>query len=141
MLNPRKTNIALDANALDRTGGQRDALVERFRSLLTSRTLNVVMAHGVRVEVQRPRTPADLQDAMLPQTFNLLSGLNTEQQEARRRVAVILQGNAQSGKHAADASHVSEAAETQCAYFITEDARILRKRDELSGVFPHLSKS
>ena len=36
MLNPRKTNIALDANALDRNGSERDAFVERFTALVAS---------------------------------------------------------------------------------------------------------
>ena len=31
MLNPRKTNVALDANALDRNGSERDALVDLQR--------------------------------------------------------------------------------------------------------------
>ena len=77
---------------------------------------------------------------MLPRIFNLRPGLNTAEQEARRRVAIILQGSARPRKHARHASHVSEAAETGCGYFITEDARILRKRYELSVCFPHLSK-
>ena len=73
---------------------------------------------------------------MLPQIFNLRPGLTAAQQEERRRVAVVLQGNAKPGKHAADASHISEAAETGCAYFITEDVRILDKRAELGRVLP-----
>ena len=48
----------------------------------------------------------------------------------------MLQGNARPDKHAADASHLSEAAETGCAYFITHDMRILDKRDELRSVLP-----
>ena len=39
-------------------------------------------------------------------------------------------------KDAADASHLSEAAETGCAYFITEDRRILGKRRELAVILP-----
>lgn len=73
---------------------------------------------------------------MLPQIFNLRPGLNTGQQAERRRVAAILQGNAKSGAHAADASHLSEASETGCGYFITHDKRILEKRDELRSILP-----
>ena len=136
MLNPRKTNIALDANALDRNGSERDAFVERFTALVVSGTLTVVVPGGVRSEIQHPHTPSDVQDAVLPQIFNWRPGLNAAQQEERRRVAVILQSNAKLERHAADASHVSEAAETGCAYFITEDARILGKRAELGRALP-----
>jgi hypothetical protein len=54
----------------------------------------------------------------------------------RRRVGTIMRGNAEPGKHAADASHLLEAAETGCCYFITEDARILKKRAELATALP-----
>ena len=136
MLNPRKTNVAIDANALDHKGGERDALVDRFNAAVKSRTVTVVVAAGVRDEVQHPRTPSDAKDAVLPQVFNLRPRLNGAQQEQRRQVAIILQGNAKPGIHAADASHISEAAETGCAYFITEDKRILGKRTELRPVLP-----
>ncbi len=73
---------------------------------------------------------------MLPQIFNLRSGLNSLQRASRARVLAILQGNARAGKHAADASHVSEASETGCGYFITHDKHILDKRDELHAILP-----
>jgi hypothetical protein len=98
--------------------------------------VRVVVSSGVRGEVQRPRTPTDVKKAVLPQPFNLRSGLNAAQQAGRRRVAIILQGNAKPEKHAADASHISEAVETGCAYFITEDNRIIDKRVELAPAIP-----
>jgi hypothetical protein len=57
MLNPRKINVAIDAHALDHKGGERDALVDRFNALVASGTVTVVVAAGVRGEVQHPRTP------------------------------------------------------------------------------------
>jgi hypothetical protein len=116
-LNPTICNIGLDANALDRDGSPRDRLVERFCNLSAAGELTVVVAGGVRGEVQNPRTPGNVQADVLPQIFNLRPGLNPLQRAERRRVAAILQGNARPGQHAADASHLSEAAETGCGYF------------------------
>lgn len=96
----------------------------------------MVIAAGVRTEVQNSNTPESVQQAILPQIFNMRPGLNRAQQDSRFKVRLILQGNAARGKHAADASHLSEAAETGCAYFITNDKRILRKRGELESVLP-----
>lgn len=135
-LDPRICNIGLDANALDRDGTARDCLVRRFCTLSAARKLTVVVAAGVRREVENPRTPSPVRDAVLPQIFNLRPGLNTSQLSDRRRVRAILEGNARPGKHAADASHLSEAAETGCGYFITQDQRILNKRRELARVLP-----
>jgi len=47
-----------------------------------------------------------------------------------------LRGNALEGKHDADASHLCEAAETGCSYFITHDKRIQNKRGELQAALP-----
>ncbi len=135
-LNPRICNIALDANALDLDGGSRDTLVARFRELVAAKMLKVVVPGGVRGEVQNPNTPANVQADILPQIFNLRAGLNTSQQTRRSQVAAILRGNAQPGKHADDASHLSEAADTGCGYFITHDRRILDKRIDLAHVLP-----
>ncbi len=136
MLDRRICNIGHDANALDHDGSPRDALVDRFRTLTSAGRLTLVVAGGVRDEVQHPNTPADVKDAVLPRIFNLRPGLNASQRDDRRRVAAVLQGNAQPGKHAADASHLSEAAESGCAYFITHDKRILAKREELRRELP-----
>lgn len=135
-LDPRICNIGCDANALDLDGSAKDRLVPRFRELSSAGTLTVVVAGGVRSEVQHPKTPGNVKDAVLPQLFNLQPELTAPQQGERRRVQAILQGNALPGKHAADASHLSEAAETGCAYFITHDKRILDKRSELRDVLP-----
>src|SRR6516165_6205424 len=120
-LDPRRVNVAIDANALDLDGTPRDRLVERFKQLMVDGTIRVVTPGGVRSEVQHPHTPGTVQAAVLPQIFNLRPGLNTAQQAARTRVAAALQGNARPGKHAADASHISEADETGCGYFITHE--------------------
>lgn len=136
MLDPRRCNISPDANALDRDGSPRDALVERFQVHAMAGTLTVVYAGGVRKEAQHPHTPANVQDAVLPRIFNLQPELIATQHQSRRRVGAVLQGNARPSTHTADASHLSEAAETGCGYFITHDKRILAKRDELRHVLP-----
>jgi hypothetical protein len=117
-LDPKICNIGLDANALDQDGTQRDQLTDRFRVLASDGTLRVVLAGGVRTEAQHPRTPADVKDALLPQIFNLRPGLVSSQRIDRARVLAIMQGSAHAGKHAADASHISEAAETRCGYTV-----------------------
>ena len=135
-LDPRICNIALDANALDQSGTPRDDLVEAFRQLSSDGTLNVVMAGGARDEVLHPNTPSDVQAIILPKVYNFQPGLSSAQQARRASVGAILQGKARPGKHAADASHICEAAETGCGFFITHDKRVLDKRVELESLLP-----
>jgi hypothetical protein len=135
-IDPRISNIALDSNALDHDGTARDQLVGRFKQMCGAHELTVVVAGGVRGEVQHPNTPAGVKAAVLPQIFNLRPGLTKGQQDARRRVAAILQGHAKPGAPAADASPLSEAAETGCTYFITHDKRMIDKREAFVAELP-----
>jgi hypothetical protein len=134
-LDPRICNIAIDANALDRDGSGKDRLVDRFQALSDDDRFVVVVAGGVRDEVMNPRTPASVRKAVAEKVYNLRQEGGVDQ-ELRRKVRAILRGNAQPGQHDADASHLCEAAEAGCGYFITEDQRILCKRTELAPILP-----
>jgi hypothetical protein len=135
-LDPRICNIGHDANALDRDGTDRDRLVTRFCLLSKSGILKVVVAGRVRDEIQHSQTPGEVKAVALPQIFNLRPSLIASQQAERRNVLKVLQGNARPEKHAADSSHLSEAVETGCGYFITHDKRFLKKRSQLYAVLP-----
>jgi hypothetical protein len=57
-LDPRICNVSIDANALDRDGGSRDALVDRLLVLYEAGTINLILPKGVRLEISNPNTPA-----------------------------------------------------------------------------------
>lgn len=125
----------VDANALDRDGTARDALVDRFLALVRAGEVELIVAGGVRAEVSHPRTPRAVQDAILPIPSRPRPPAPTHDQKlARIRVRAVLRGDTGSDKHDADAAHLSEAAEAGCAVFITEDKRMLRRRWDLRGV-------
>jgi len=113
-----------------------DHLVQRLLDLGDKGAIRLVIAGGVRDEVHHPKTPRNVKAVFEPQIFNLRPRLNVSQDELRKKVRDIMQGNALTGKHDADASHLCEAAETGCGYFITHDNRILDKRGDLSAALP-----
>lgn len=128
----------IDANALDRTGGPRDVLVERFAAEARDGRFTVLLATGVRDELDRPETPRAVRDVALAYPAAPRRTPTHEQKLDRIRVRAILRGDAGSAKHEADAAHLSDAAEAGCAWFLTHDKRILRRRDELRRVMPGL---
>jgi predicted nucleic acid-binding protein len=134
-LDPRRVNVTIDANALDKDGAGRDALVDRLLALREADKIRFVIPAGVREEVQHPRTPQGVKDAVLPEIFTIPTGLNSQEQDFRRRVAAALQGNAAPGKHAADAYHLAEAAKYG-GYFITHDERVLKRSGGLRDLLP-----
>lgn len=131
--------IGLDANALDEAGPEQKALVDRFKFLVASGRIRVIVGTGVRSEALNPRTPGPVRDTLLSPAIDVRLGLDQAQQITRIRVRAILRGDAPPGKHDADALNVCEASEAGCAYFITHDKRILRKRDDLRSALPTLT--
>ena len=134
-LDPRMCPVAIDANALARDGGERDALVDRLLALSKSGTVRLLVPKGVRAEIQNPNTPADVKQATLPQIFTIDVELNSDEQRRKRTIAAELQGNAKRGKHQADSDHLFEAAKYG-GFFITEDDRILKRAGRLHEVLP-----
>ena len=133
-LDPRICNVSIDANALDRDGGSRDALVDRLLALYEAGTINLILPKGVRLEMSNPNTPAHVQGAA-PRIFTIGVGLNADEQRRKRVIEAELQGKAKPGKHAADADHLFEAAK-YTGYFITHDERILKRSGGLREVLP-----
>ncbi len=132
-LDPRRCNVAIDANALNRDGSAHDTSVDRLLNLWSDGTIKLITPKGVRLEALDPRAPAHLQAAVTPMIFAYRVGLNSEEQQRRRMIEQELQGNAQPGKHTADADHLFEA-EKYCAYFITHDRRILDKAGKMRNL-------
>ncbi|HEX4768708.1 MAG TPA: hypothetical protein VH414_20770 [Lichenihabitans sp.] len=125
--------VALDANALDRKTTARGKLVDRFEQLVASGAVEVYIGPGVQAEVAHPATPGTILRGLPRTEPRPFRPLAAAEHLARIRVRAMVQGNARPGKHARDASHLSEAAEAGCRYFITYDGRILGKRDDLEG--------
>src|SRR5260370_12712969 len=135
-LDPRKCNVTVDNNALDRNGTASDLLIERLLELQRSRKVNIVVPQGVRREAQHPNTPADVREEISSKIFAIPTELTGQELQERRRVELVLQGNAKPGKHISDARHLFEAGKYGGGYFVTNDQRILDKRIDLADVLP-----
>jgi hypothetical protein len=129
MLNPRVGNIALDANALD-YDGVRDQQIDRLLQLSSEEKLSLVIPSSVKKEVINPKTPARVQELFGDQIFTVDVGRTPREQQVLKAVQDLMRGNAQPGKHAADGEHIFEA-QKYCRFFVTNDARILNKREAL----------
>ena len=134
--------VAIDANTFDRDGPTRDALIERFLAAAAAGRLRVFVPTGVAAEMRHPQAPervrraadAAMAEAVPPRPPSV--PLTARQHIDRIRVRAVMRGDGRPGKHDADASHLSEAAEAGCSHFITRDSKVLRKRDLLSGALP-----
>lgn len=137
-LDPRFGNVIIDANALDADGRDRTN-VDRLPRLKDEGAICVIAPWGVRAETQNPNSPADVTRDNGLQIFSIQTGRTSEEQVMQAKIRAVLQGNAQPGKHDADAEHVFEAQKYGGRYFITHDVRInQKKRKELERLIPDL---
>jgi hypothetical protein len=97
--------------------------------------LKVVLAGGVRAEVLHPRTPGRVKAAIRRLIFNLRPGLISSQQAAQPSPSdpARKRSRREAGRGCVT---ISEAAEIGCGYFITNEKRILKKREALYAVLP-----
>lgn len=133
-LDPRVVNTVLDSNALELANSNQ---VARLLELKAEGKLSLIVPKGVRLETAHPNTPTDIRHIMSAQIFTLDVERSADEERDLATIKAILQGNAVSGKHAADAEHLFEASKYGAGYFITHDARMLRqKRAALDVVLP-----
>ena len=130
--------VALDANALQPSGTDRDELVGRFRDLMRAGAVKVVMLESVGRELDDARTPAEARPETPAGAGIARRAPTAAQQIARIRVRAIMRGNALNDRHDADAAHLCEAAEAGCRIFLTHDKRFSRKRHDLEAALPGL---
>ncbi|WP_237478006.1 hypothetical protein [Lichenibacterium dinghuense] len=129
--------VALDANTLDPDGSPRDALVERLFALAAAGRLRLFVPAGVLAEMRDPGAPRAVRAAALALPAPPRPAAPTARQHIDRiRVRAIMRGDGRPGKHDADASHLSEAAEAGCDAFLTRDGKVLRRRDVLRQALP-----
>ena len=135
--------VAVDANALERIGAGRDAAADAFRAAAGAGRLQVFVPPGVAAELRDPRAPEAARAAAEriagPEGFAPAAAgrpLTARQHIDRIRVRAVMRGDGRPGKHDADAAHLSDAAEAGCSAFVTQDGKILRKRDILRGALP-----
>ena len=128
--------VALDANIFDRPRPEQAFLLERLRTLVSSGHIELFWPSGIIAEMLHPHAPEEIRAAARDVVARRPFPLSARQQIDRIKVRAILRGDGRAGKHDADASHLSEAAEAGCLTFVTWDSKILRKRDTLRAALP-----
>lgn len=134
-LDPRFCNITYDSNALDSNDDQQHADVERILELAETSEIILVTPKSVLSEIEHPNTPRQTRRAAMNQIFTTHVGRTRQEHELEEKIRTVVRGNAKSGKHDADVSHLSEAAKYG-GYFITNDKRLIKKREDLRNVLP-----
>lgn len=126
-LNPYICNILVDSCAFDPDDESESRASE---ALFKNERLNIVIAHSNMKEIEHPNTPAWVKQKALSRIYTEETSLTPQEIDTKRKIHAILTGNGKPEKMAKDAEHVFESHKYG-GYFITNDHRILAKREEI----------
>jgi hypothetical protein len=130
-LDPRRGNNFIDANALDLTGGPEDPAVKEIMRLHDEGKFTLDVPHSVKSEIGHRNTPALVKREAAHMIYTIPVQLTGPEQMRLDKVRALIQGNARPGQHDKDAFHLFESAKYGGRFFITNDARLLKKADEI----------
>jgi predicted nucleic acid-binding protein len=130
MVDPRYGNNFIDANVLDRTGGPEDAAVDSILRLRGESAFTLLLPHSVKAEIAHPKTPAEVKRKAAQLIYSMPVQLTAPELATHQKIRDLIRGNAKPGQHDKDAFHLVESAKYG-RYFITNDARLLKKADEI----------
>ncbi len=138
MDDPRKVLIAIDANVFDVKDEDYARHLERFEQLIAAHRVRLLVTESVWREVSDPNTPAAIFEKYKGLAKVNASPLTDEQILSREATYRVLTGRGQKYRHSNDAHIVSDAAEADARYLLTEDQRLLNKEAELRVIYPKL---
>ncbi len=132
--NPRYAAIRVDAHFFDDSIDAKErAAADVLISLAEENVLSIAVPYSVRKELDHPNTPLNTRQCASRLPFTYDTGLGRADRLALAKQ--IMRGNALSGRHDADASHVYDAVVWQAGYFVTCDTRVHKKAAELAAAF------
>jgi len=129
-IDPYICNILVDSCAFD-PDDENEA--KASEALFNNERLNIVIAHSNMKEIEHPNTPAWVKQKALSRIYTLETNLTPQELAKKREIHAILTGNGKPEKMAKDAEHVFENHKYG-GYFVTNDYRILKKREEISSI-------
>lgn len=134
---PRYHGTMIDAHLLDDIADDRaDQRAARDKMVSIPITeMQIMLPHSVKAEIEHPNTPALVRDRASAFIYSFDTKIASA--DTLRQARAIMRGNAASDKHDRDAEHCCDAA-IWGSFFVTLDARIIRKRDEMLVLFPGL---
>jgi len=129
-IDPMITNNFLDSCAFDPKYAPEDAAAIEIFDLYRKEKILLQIAHSTQKEIEHPNTPAWVKAEAHNLIFTIDIPLTPNEVRILREIETILAGDGQVKNIAQDARHVFEA-QKYGSYFITTDAKILKRADAL----------
>ena len=129
--NPKTGITTLDSCAFNASDSAEAAAAQQILQLGKNLTAIIFSLHSVREEIAHPNTPQAVKDDDAGMFISTIKTELTDSEQARKdKIDRIIRGKSEPETHAADITNIFEASK-RGAYFVTVDARLLKKAAEL----------
>ena len=92
-----------------------------------------MIAHSNMKEIEHPKTPVWVKQEALSRIHTIETNLTPQELAIKQKIHAILSGNGKPERMIKDAEHVFESHKYG-GYFVTNDNRIVKKREEISKI-------
>jgi len=133
-IDPRYFNTFVDVPVLHRKRNDEDAIVEELLKNGFDRRVMLHLTYSVKDEIAHPNTPAEVKARAATLIYSVPVQLTPNEKARHEKVRQLIRGNAESGKHDADAFHLVESSKNGAGYFLTSDKRLLKKNEEIADL-------
>ncbi len=132
-IDPTRRNIFIDSCVLDTDMETEKNATRQLLYLFDKEKIYLQLAHSTKKEISHPNTPAIKKLLASQMVYSLKTQMTQNQQREKLLIYEILTGNSKKEKMKMDAENVFEASK-YCAFFVTPDTRIIKKRLKLQEV-------
>ncbi len=125
-LHPKYAQSFIDSCAFD--PGDTEEFASRR---ILENSPQIIVAHSVQKELEHPNTPSDVKSLADKQIYTIKTSNTPDLIILKKKIRILVQGNARLGKHDGDASHLFNLYKFGGGYFITTDERLLSLSERL----------
>ena len=129
-IDPRLTNILVDSCAFDPKYSPEDKASEALFELSQDSKIILIVAHSNQKEIEHPNTPSWVKTEAQSIIHTIATGPTDSEVKIKAKILGVLAGDGKPENMRQDAEHVYEASKYG-SYFVTTDARILKREKEL----------
>ena len=132
-LDTRYFKCMIDANYLDLVAAKDPSALK-----INASGVHLELAFSVKRELESPGTPSEVKSIVSNYIYSMEVNLTRPEAQQLEMITKLLKGDANPGKHDADALHLFEAGKYGCRFFITKDRRMLKRVNYIKNLL-HVS--
>jgi hypothetical protein len=130
-IDPKRIMVFFDSCAFDPKYAPEDSASNKLLKLIEDNGGHVLISHSNQKELEHPNTPSLVKRIGLNRISTCNVGLTPDEFELKNNILKILAGRGKRSNIEADAIHIFEAQKYGATFFVSVDAHLLKRYNEI----------